>query len=353
MHVIFQGTRFTGGRMVLLDHALALAKQGWDVRVWMVNARGAVPAWAAGDVPVRPLDQWSQLPAADGILVERPSLVPRAVLNARGAKVIQFVQGYEGDDIQILMTDGLKRKTPAGWWWAARCWLRLKTIERAYHLPAAKLVVHEHLRQLIRDRYQQEALLVPNGLPEGVYTPAKDRQWSGRRALVVGPTDTPSKQVIDALRAIKILKGRMEGVTLVRIAQHSMRAVEEAMGVTDEYHTMLDAAGMSRVYQSCDLLLLPYNHAEGFGLPAVEAMACGLPVVLTDIPAFRTFDEPADYASFVPVGDSSAMARAAEDLLKDPALRQTRSARGLAVAGKYTRAASHRAMAEALGKCLG
>jgi glycosyltransferase involved in cell wall biosynthesis len=46
-----------------------------------------------------------------------------------------------------------------------------------------------------------------------------------------------------------------------------------------------------RLYQSADAFVLP-TRGEGWGLPILEAMACGLPVLVTDHPAVRTFANP-------------------------------------------------------------
>ncbi|HVT78222.1 MAG TPA: glycosyltransferase, partial [Acidimicrobiales bacterium] len=54
--------------------------------------------------------------------------------------------------------------------------------------------------------------------------------------------------------------------------------------VTDD----LSAHDMAALYRSCDALVHPYR-GEGFGLPIAEAMACGLPVIVTDYGAARDF----------------------------------------------------------------
>lgn len=59
--------------------------------------------------------------------------------------------------------------------------------------------------------------------------------------------------------------------------------------------------------------------AEGFGLPAVEAAACGAPLVLSDIPAHRETLDGA--ASYFPTGDAAALASQLERLLGDEELR--------------------------------
>jgi glycosyltransferase involved in cell wall biosynthesis len=61
------------------------------------------------------------------------------------------------------------------------------------------------------------------------------------------------------------------------------------------------------------------SRGEGFGLPAVEAAACGSPVILSDIPAHR--ETLGDAARYFPPGDAAALAGRLTELVGDPALR--------------------------------
>jgi glycosyltransferase involved in cell wall biosynthesis len=74
--------------------------------------------------------------------------------------------------------------------------------------------------------------------------------------------------------------------------------------------------------------------AEGFGLPAVEAAACGAPVVASDIPPH--LETLGDAALFVPPGDPSALSQALERLLDDPALRDDLGRRAHQAAGRLS-----------------
>ncbi|MCP4659666.1 MAG: glycosyltransferase family 4 protein, partial [bacterium] len=49
---------------------------------------------------------------------------------------------------------------------------------------------------------------------------------------------------------------------------------------------LLDQAGMAGVYSAFDCLLMP-STSEAFGVPIIEAMACGVPVVASDFVAMR------------------------------------------------------------------
>ena len=109
---------------------------------------------------------------------------------------------------------------------------------------------------------------------------------------------------------------------------------ERALAFADVYGHGLPAAAMPLWYHACDVLLHPSFDAEGFPLPPLEAMAAGVPVVLTDIPSFASLSE--DVASRVPAGDASGMARETARLLDEPWLWATRRAKGLEAARTFS-----------------
>jgi glycosyltransferase involved in cell wall biosynthesis len=76
------------------------------------------------------------------------------------------------------------------------------------------------------------------------------------------------------------------------------------------------------------------SHFEGFGLPVVEAMACGTPVVATDVEALHEVSGGA--AILVPPGDDVALAAELATLAENPAARAEARARGLARAATFT-----------------
>ncbi len=66
---------------------------------------------------------------------------------------------------------------------------------------------------------------------------------------------------------------------------------------------------LAAIYTGAHALVFPSDY-EGFGLPPVEALACGTPVVASDVPALR--EVLGDRATFVPVDDADGLIAAAE-----------------------------------------
>lgn len=87
----------------------------------------------------------------------------------------------------------------------------------------------------------------------------------------------------------------------------------------------LTTPGLAALMQGATALLMP-SFAEGYGLPVLEAAACGLPVVASDIPVIREVAGP--FARFVDPNDALGWMTAVEALAApDSALRADLAAR--------------------------
>ncbi len=91
--------------------------------------------------------------------------------------------------------------------------------------------------------------------------------------------------------------------------------------------------------------------AEGFGLPPAEALACGVPAVVTDATSLPEVVGEAGLK--VPPGDAAALAAAVARLLGDPALEARLRAAAVPQAARFRWDVSARQLAEVLTACLG
>ncbi|MFQ6001145.1 MAG: glycosyltransferase family 4 protein, partial [Anaerolineae bacterium] len=87
------------------------------------------------------------------------------------------------------------------------------------------------------------------------------------------------------------------------------------------------------LYNLADLFVFPSLY-EGFGLPPLEAMACGTPVVASDLSSLP--EVVGDGALLVPPQEVEALAAAMEKALSDPSLWEELRRKGLERAKRFT-----------------
>jgi glycosyltransferase involved in cell wall biosynthesis len=89
---------------------------------------------------------------------------------------------------------------------------------------------------------------------------------------------------------------------------------------------------------------------EGFGLPPLQALACGTPVVASDLPALR--EVLGEQADLVPVGDPDGLAEALGRVLTDEAHRDRLVVRGHVVAAGYQWSATADALVDLCNRAV-
>ena len=108
---------------------------------------------------------------------------------------------------------------------------------------------------------------------------------------------------------------------------------------------------LADLYRRAQALVFPSLH-EGFGLPPVEAMACGTPVIVSDLPVFH--ETVADAGLYVDPASVTGISETMLRLLGDEGLQAAGSRRGLARAAEFTwencARRTYRAICEAAGK---
>ena len=190
-------------------------------------------------------------------------------------------------------------------------------------------------------------VVAPNGVaPE--YQPATRRdtpsspgeEGSEKTILYVGRFD-PYKNVTGLLRAFARLRELAPGpVRLVLAGAGDPRypeapALARILGLEPRIRWAGYVAGpeLVRVYQQADVFVLASKY-EGFGLPVLEAMACGTPVVCSNTSSLP--EVAGDAALLVDPADIEGLARALARVLAEPALAAALRAKGLRRAADFT-----------------
>jgi glycosyltransferase involved in cell wall biosynthesis len=107
------------------------------------------------------------------------------------------------------------------------------------------------------------------------------------------------------------------------------RAVEQLpVGTRERAHFVGHVEDVGDLLSAADVFVFPSHH-EGLGGALLEGLAMSLPVVASDLPAFREFLIPGENAILVPPGNPSRLAEAIVRLLDDEPLRMRMAAANL------------------------
>lgn len=129
---------------------------------------------------------------------------------------------------------------------------------------------------------------------------------------------------IDTLAtAVAALFERNGGVTLTLLgtgesAEHTLARFPESARERITVVPAFDNAKLPELLAPCHILAFPSIY-EGFPLSPLEAMACGLVPVVSDIGGLRAYVRNGDNGVIVPPGDATALGAAIQSLLDDPA----------------------------------
>ena len=318
-----------GGVRVVVELAEAFAGRGHDV---LLVTRGD-PGWIRTRVPVLRVDAFDRgtLPEADVHVATFYTTVEPTVRAARARLVVHFCQGYEAPHPHLAA--------------------ELPRIVAAYRLPVPKVVVSAHLVPLLEPLYPGPYFVVPQTIRAESFAPPDPDRAAPRdppTVGVVGPFEAVMKGIRHALLGVARLRREGRDVRLHRASQLPLSTQERGLCAPDAYGLGIPAEEMPAWYAGLDVLVHPSFPAEGFPLPPLEAMASGVPVVLTDIPSFAPL--PADAATRVPPGDPEAVATAVAALLDDHELWAGRRRRGLELARAFSVGRAVDTMEEAFQK---
>lgn len=150
--------------------------------------------------------------------------------------------------------------------------------------------------------------------------------------------DLYHKNLAGLMNAWKHLSVTMEVPRLVLAGpprQFMIREYAEALGLKDQIILLdrIPAGNMPHLYKGAMALIMP-SLAEGFGLPVAEAMACGIPVLCSDIPVLHEIS--GGYASYFDPYQPPSIAETIKNHLSGKTFSETRLRDARAYAAKYS-----------------
>jgi N-acetyl-alpha-D-glucosaminyl L-malate synthase BshA len=168
-------------------------------------------------------------------------------------------------------------------------------------------VIHNFVDPTVYDRARHPPML-------------RELVGNGRKLLMHVSNFRPVKRVRDIVRIFARVHAEMpSALVLVGDGPERVAADEEArtLGVRDSVYFLGKLEAVAPLLSNADLFLLPSTN-ESFGLSALEALACGVPVVGSRVGGVPEVVRDGETGALRAVGDVDGMAAAAIEILGDP-----------------------------------
>lgn len=250
--------------------------------------------------------------------------IAREMLRDRGQRDIAVVTTLHGTDITIVGQDrsfhpitkfSIERSTRIS---AVSHFLREETIYTFGCTGCEVVVIHNFIDPEVYDRSK--------------YEPVLRDQAGGRKVLIHISNFRAVKRVRDVVRVFAKVRAQLPSIlVMVGDGPDRLDAEEEAqtLGVAADVHFLGRIDAVAPLLAGADLFLLPSDR-ESFGLSALEALACGVPVVGSRAGGLPEVVREGQTGALCDVGDTESMGRAALNILSEADHHQAMSERAAA-----------------------
>src|SRR5437899_913168 len=205
---------------------------------------------------------------------------------------------------------------------------------------AARIAVSQPVVQAMSKYFRADWEIIPNGVNVEYFHPNSRRplesQRRGPRLLFLGRLD-PRNGLDTILAAMPRILERDPRTHLVVVGDGPLRRHYEgrarALGDRVQFIGQVNDE-RPEFYGGADIYLCPTTKAS-FGITLLEAMACGTPMIVSDITGFRELIDGGKEAVLVPKDDPAAWARAVGELVTAPDRLAEMGAAGLRKAADF------------------
>jgi glycosyltransferase involved in cell wall biosynthesis len=327
---------------VAYHNARLAAAAGHEVTVFTPQTAGVIRDQRLDGFAVRRIKPW--------VRIGNAAFLPTLVKELRSADLIHFHYPFFGaeaavvaaqlgrtplvityhQDVHLRGVAGsvarLLRRTLG-------CWTLRSAVRVCF--TSADYAAASHSRPLLAGREETIGVL-SNGVDTGRFFPATPtlnlhRQYGivpdARLVLLVAKLDHAHyfKGIEIALQALTQLP---HSITLVVVGDGALRSHYEAyavrLGVQQQVRFVgaVESNALPDFYRSVDVTILPSTTmGEAFGLVLVESLACGTPVIASDLPGVRSVVSSGSDGLLIPARNASALGEAITALLQDESRR--------------------------------
>lgn len=316
----------TGGMKMLLEQMKRLKERGHHITAFFKGEEGSsvLPSWSEiavdEEVLISPLALFAEhekVKQCDVIVVGW--IYQLLEFKGKNMNVFYWEQGHEslfGDIPEYTFVSGIRR-----------------SLDVCYRAGIPIVSVSSFVAKVLKARYDLDTKVITNGIDVEVFRPLLSREESSiPTVLLVGSPHLRFKGFSDALKALQIVWNRG-----IRFQVHWI-CQQKADMKTDfpiTYFVQPKQEELISIYQHADVLLFA-SWYEGFGMPPLEAMACGTPVVATDSGGVQEYARDGYNCLLSEPGDTVDLANNVITVLQDSTLKERLHLNGRATARKFS-----------------
>lgn len=300
----------SGGLRVVAQHAAYLSEQGHDVT--LISRKGGAPRnWRTriketllGSRMQPPPPSETHFSHLDLNIIEmssrpRPSQIPKGdIVVATWWETVEWMDelpAYKGRHVHFVQDHENFPHLPQD------------RVEAVYHRTIPRIVVASWLADVMQDRYGQQVEIALNGVDTQRFTANRESRCGGFRigALYSRKQRKNAPLALSVLEAVRCQRKDLQGLLF------SHDAKDEAVPSWLDFEYRPSQARIPELYAACNAWLFT-SETEGFGLPILEAMACGTPVLASRAGAAPDLVTP-ENGRLLPL-DCNAFATAAHEI---------------------------------------
>ena len=254
-------------------------------------------------------------------------------LQKRGVNVIATVHHPITQDRDLA----LAAATTQGHRWLIKRWysfltMQKKVVQQLEHVITVSAQSQQDIAAAF-NRNAEKIHIIPNGVDTNIFKPLNDVARVPFRLITTASSDQPLKGLSVLLRALAQVRVEYPALQLLVIGKLKENGETEkelqALNLQDAVHFKSGISNEELVaeYARASIAIVPSLY-EGFGLPAAEAMACGVPLICSDGGALP--EVVGDAAYVVRAGDVDSLQTALNELLTNQYLCEQYGAKGRA-----------------------
>lgn len=206
---------------------------------------------------------------------------------------------------------------------------------------SARIAVSELARSTLKDHFETDAVVIPNGIDGQKYANAQvSSEYSGLNTIgFMGRFEEPRKGLQVLIDSLAIVARFIPDVRYLIAgpgdSEEFMKKINPQLRSRITFLGRLSDKQKESFLKSIEIYVAPNTGGESFGIILTEALSAGTAVIASDIPAFKAVLENGEVGDLFKNEDSADLAKAIVGLLRDDDRRKKLASNGKLSAQKY------------------